>query len=157
MAQNFDLFGDVVRERRGVPGRPSHEPTSQNRNKIILLFALGWTKDRIAAALQLSMPTFRKHYFSEIKHADDALLRVKARHVEVLFAQAQSGNVGALKEFGRILDRVDMDLLSDTVSNRGAVDEPPSTQRLGKKDQRLEDAAGVTGMYAPPAAPQRVN
>ncbi len=156
MAQNFDLFGVPVRERRNAAGRRSHEPTDENRNKIMLLFALGWTKDRIAAALKLSMPTFRKYYFSEIKQAGDALLRVKARHVEVLFAQAQSGNVGALREFGRMLDRVDMDLLSDNVSNRVAVDETPSP-RLGKKDQRLEDAAGVTGMYAPPAGPARVN
>ena len=156
MTEVFDLFGERVRERRGQAGRPSHEPTRENRNKIMLLFALGWTKDRIAAALQLSMPTFRKHYFSEIKNADDALLRVKARHVEVLFAQAQSGNVGALKEFARYLDRVDMDLLSDTVSNRRSNDEVPAP-RLGKKEQRIEDAARIKGMYAPPAGPQRVN
>lgn len=156
MSQNFDLFGAPIRESRSQAGRPSHEPTDENRNKIMLLFALGWTKDRVAAALKLSMPTFRKHYFSEIKNADDALLRVKARHVEVLWNQAQAGNVGAIKEFGRYLDRVDMDLLADNVSNRGS-NEESTAARLGKKEQRIEDAAAVTGLYAPPAGPQRVN
>jgi hypothetical protein len=156
MVENFDLFGVPVRERRDMAGRPSHEPTDENRNKIMLLFALGWTKDRVAAALKLSMPTFRKYYFSEIKHADDALLRVKARHIEVLWTQAQAGNVGAIKEFGRYLDRVDLDLLADNVSNRGSHEE--AQQRpLGKKDQRIEDAAAVTGKYAPPAGPTRIN
>jgi hypothetical protein len=106
MAQNFDLFGAPVRDPKQSAGRPAHEPTDENRNKIMLLFALGWKKESIAAALKLSMPTFRKHYFSEIKHAADALLRVEARHIERLWLKAEAGDMGAAKAIDRMIDRV---------------------------------------------------
>lgn len=140
MAQNFDLFGEPVRERRDMAGRPSHEPTDEKRNKIMLLFALGWTKDRIAAALQLSMPTFRKYYFSEIKQAGDALLRVKARHIERVWSKAETGDMGAIKEVGRMIDRVEASHYAHDEN------EPPlRVPRLGKKEA-AKVAAGSAGV-----------
>jgi len=140
MAQNFDLFGVPVRERRDAAGRPSHEPTAENRNKIMLLFALGWTKDRIAAALQLSMPTFRKYYFSEIKQAGDALLRVKARHIERVWIKAETGDMGAIKEVGRMIDRVESSRFADDDD-----EQPVRAARLGKKEA-AQVAAGSAGV-----------
>lgn len=139
MAQNFDLFGVPVRERRDMAGRPSHEPTDEKRNKVMLLFALGWKKEMVAAALQLSMPTFRKHYFPEIKFAADALLRVKARHIERVWVKAESGDMGALKEIGRMIDRVE-------ASRYAQDDEPaPRARWVGKKEiaKIAAESAGV--------------
>lgn len=127
MAQNFDLFGAPIRESKQNAGRPSHEPTDENRNKIMLLFALGWKKESIAAALQLSMPTFRKYYFPEIKHAADALLRVEARHIERIWLKAEAGDMGAAKVIDRMIDRV-------KASQYGDPEPKERAPRYGKKE-----------------------
>jgi hypothetical protein len=149
----FDLFGLPVREKRGDAGRPSHEPTEQIRNKIMILFAFGWTKERVADSVGLSLPTFRKYYFSEIKMQDVALLRVKGRHIELLWAKAESGDVGAMKEIGKMLDRVELAALSEQVIHRDSV-ERSKAPKLGKKEQQKIAASAVTGKFATPNGPR---
>jgi hypothetical protein len=151
---NFDLFGLPVKERRGDAGRPSHEPTDEIRNKIIVLFALGWTKESVASAIGLSLPTFRKHYFSEIKMQDVALLRVKGRQIERLWTKAEGGDVGAMKEIGKMLDRVELAALSERVSTRKE-EEAPRAPKLGKKEQQKVAARAITGKFSPPSGPSR--
>lgn len=152
MLLNFDLFGAPVREGRG---RPEHVPTDEIRNKIMLLFALGWTKEAVADAIQLSMPTFRKYYFSEIKLQEIALLRVKGRHVERLWAKAESGDTSAMKEIGKMLDRVELAALSERVKDRSGIKEDaPRAPKIGKKEQQKVAAGEVTGKFAPPKAPR---
>lgn len=155
MSLEFDLFGLAVRERRGDAGRPSHEPTDEIRNKIMLLFALGWIKETVAEAIGLSMPTFRKYYFSEIKLQDIALLRVKGRHVERLWSKAETGDVGAMKEIGKMLDRIELTDLAEQVRASG-FDDRPKHAKLGKKEQQRVAASEVKGLYAPRSGP-RVN
>lgn len=143
MLEDFDLFGEPVRERRGEPGRPSHVPTDENRNKIMLLFACGWKKEAVAAALKLSMPTFRKHYFSEIKMADVALLRGRARQIERLNRQAEQGNVAAEKMLAQFFDRAEaraFDLQDDEPAPKQL-----RTGPMGKKEAALLEAqeAGI--------------
>ena len=66
----YDLFGDPIPANWGERGRPAHIPTQQNR--VSMLVALGWTNPRIAAALYITLPTLRKHYFSELKFREVA-------------------------------------------------------------------------------------
>jgi DNA-binding NarL/FixJ family response regulator len=51
MGEILDLFGDPVPANWGQRGRPEHIPTQQNRNRVSMLVALGWSNKRIAAAL----------------------------------------------------------------------------------------------------------
>lgn len=154
MVLNFDLFGLPVRERRGDAGRPSHEPTDEIRNKIMVLFALGWTMESVAQSVGLSVPTFRKYYFSEIRMQQVALLRVKGRHIDRLWQKAEGGDVGAMKEIGKMLDRVELAALSERVSTRKE-EEPARAPKLGKKEQQKIAAGEVAGKFAPPKAPGR--
>jgi hypothetical protein len=41
----------------GAAGRPEHIPTQQNRNRVSMLVALGWSNKRIAAALFVTLPS----------------------------------------------------------------------------------------------------
>jgi hypothetical protein len=77
-AKVFDLFGDPVPANWGERGRPEHIPTQKNRNRVSMLVALGWSVARIAAALFVTQPTLRKHYFSELKYRDVARDRLEA-------------------------------------------------------------------------------
>jgi DNA invertase Pin-like site-specific DNA recombinase len=56
----FDLLGDPIPPNWGKRGRPPHIPTQENRNKIILLLAQGWTNERIAGAIGITLNTLKR-------------------------------------------------------------------------------------------------
>ena len=136
---DLDLFGDPIPDGFGKRGRPPHVATDRNRNKVMVLLAVGWLPGRIAAALGITEPTLRKHYFFELRSRSTMLDRLKAAHLTTLLDQMRSGNVQAIKEMGRIIDRIDAaqfglghDASDDDES------EPP--RRLGKKEAAQADA-----------------
>lgn len=108
MTQILDLFGDPVPANRGRRGRPQHIPTQENRNKVNMLLALGWSNERIAAALRITQPSLRKHYFSELKYREVARDRLDATVAMKLWEQVEAGNVGAMREFNRFLEKNDI-------------------------------------------------
>jgi hypothetical protein len=48
MGCEYDLLGDPIPPNFGERGRPQHVPTMENRNKVRVLLAFGWTKIEIA-------------------------------------------------------------------------------------------------------------
>lgn len=78
MSETFDLFGDPVSANWGQCGRPEHIASQKNRNRVNMLVALGWSTKRIADAMLVTLPTLRKHYFSERKYRDVARDRLNA-------------------------------------------------------------------------------
>lgn len=136
---DFDLLGDPIPAGHGRRGRPEHIPTSENRSKVMLLMAMGWVDARIANALSVSIPTLRKHYFRELKTRDQAMDRVEAGRVSMLWAECRKGNVGAMREFGRLFERATAQRAAQSF---GDEDERP--ERLGKKAlaRRAAESAG---------------
>ncbi|MGD9923915.1 MAG: hypothetical protein AB7V13_21110 [Pseudorhodoplanes sp.] len=107
MSEILDLFGDPIPEGHGKRGRPPHVVTNQNRNKVIMLLALGWSNERIASAISVTLPTLRKHYFSQLKVRDIQRDRLMASLAMRLWTQVEAGNVTGMREFQRFLDRND--------------------------------------------------
>ncbi|MCD9819777.1 hypothetical protein [Bradyrhizobium japonicum] len=142
MADVFDLFGDPVPPNWGERGRPQHVPTQQNRNRVSLLVALGWSPPRIAAALFVTPPTLRKHYFSELKFAQVARDRLVAQLGMKLLEGVNAGNVSAIREFQKYLERNDLMLYGQTQQPQKAppADKPVKAPKLGKKEQAELDA-----------------
>lgn len=127
----LDLLGDPIPPNHGRRGRPQHVPTKESRNKIILLLAQGWTDARMAAAIGISLPTLKRHYFSELKVRDAARDRVEAIGLLSLWNMGREGNVAAMKEYFRRHDAAMGDVFADQVEKE--------TRKLGKKEQtRLE-------------------
>jgi hypothetical protein len=54
------------------------------------------------------LPTLRKHYFSELKLRGVARDRLDARLAMKLWEQVEAGNVGAMREFQKLLERNDL-------------------------------------------------
>lgn len=133
MAEVLDLFGDPVPEGWGKRGRPQHIPTQRNRNKVIMLVALGWGNARIAAALYVTPPTLNRHYFRELKQREVARDRMTAEHVMLLWAQCEAGNVGALKEFRKLVEANDLMLYGQTSPLKPKEEQ----KKLGKKEAAL--------------------
>lgn len=137
----FDLFGQPVRSGYGMKGRPPYVPTDRDRNKIKLLLALGWSNTRVANGLGISLATLKRYFRAELKVKDAMRDQLDARRFEIVMEQANAGNVGALRELSRMLDRNDQ----MEVERQMATSPRPLQQqeRLGKKvidEQRAMDA-----------------
>lgn len=128
----LDLLGDPIPPNHGRRGRPQHVPTKESRNKIILLLAQGWTDARIAGAIGISLPTLKRHYFSELKVRDTARDRVESIGLLTLWNMGREGNVAAMKEYFRRHDAAMGDVFADAVEKE--------TRKLGKKEQARLDA-----------------
>lgn len=139
MDGNFDLLGDPIPEGFGKRGRPPHIATNQNRCKVMLLLAIGRKSGDIAAALGVTEPTLRKHYFRELKSKEEARFRVEGVRLLKLYEQVEAGNVGAMKELGKALDRADLEAgtFGRAQHDATAAGKPA---KLGKKERALADA-----------------
>jgi hypothetical protein len=141
MTSNFDLFGDPIPDNWGRRGRPQHIPTAENINKVTMLVALGWSNDRVARSMDITLPTLRKHYFSLIKRLrDTARDRLDATYAMHVWKQVQDGNVGAMRLWKDFMDRNDR---MDAERSMSAVPADPPSSRVGKKvidEQRAIDA-----------------
>lgn len=98
-----------------------------------MLVALGWSNERVATALDITLPTLRKHYFSLIKRLrETARDRLDAAFAMHIWKQVQEGNVAAMRLWQAFLDRNDrMD--AEAQLARGG-DAPSSSDRPGKKE-----------------------
>lgn len=149
---DVDLFGEPVIYRDTRAGRPEHARTLENASKVSLLFACGYAVKDVAAALGITQPTLRKHYFHELGQRRVAGLKMKALQLARLNAEADKGNVSAEKALFAIIEREQVKQYSDRMAGRA--DTPERKPRpLGKKEEQKNAAHGVTGKFAPPDAP----
>jgi hypothetical protein len=109
----------------------------ENSNRINLLFATGHSIKDAAAVLGITQPTLRKHYFSELEQWRIARLKLKARHLEHLHREGEAGNVTAIKELFKQMDRGELAAASEAFTKAPKKAKPP---KLGKKAE-LEAAA----------------
>jgi hypothetical protein len=136
----FDLFGDPVPPNHGRRGRPQHIPTQENRNKVSMMLAWGWANERIAGVLRCTLPTLRKHYFFELKFREVARDRLVMEQASLLWAQGKDGNIAAMREFDRLMERNDR---MGAEASMSTPEDAPRSERLGKKvvdAQRAVDA-----------------
>lgn len=153
---NVDLFGVPIPARRAKRGRPEHVWTQENSNKVNLLFATGHEPKECAAALGISMPTFRKHYFFEMEGFAAAEIKLRAKNLANLATKAEEGSVAAIKELDQQIERGNLRKLSRDVSKRNdqTAAKPP---KKGKKEIQLDQAHAVEGKFAPRQAPALLN
>ncbi|MEQ5793104.1 hypothetical protein LZ686_00450 [Paracoccus sp. NFXS7] len=136
----FDLFGNPVDAKSGKPGRPKKEATQEERNKVKMLLAVGWNNERIASILQMSLPTFRRNFFHELKVRPVARDMLDARRLELAMTAAQSGNVGAMRQVDRLLEKFDLMEAERKYAGKDKSPEPAAPrEKLGKKgmDEKL--------------------
>jgi len=139
--EQVDLFGDPVRRSDGKRGRPAHRWSVVNSNKIKLLLALGWCNQRIADAVCVSLPTLKKHYFSELKERTKQRARLDARRIELAFREAETGSVSAMRQLDRLVEQSD----AMNAAAAFAADNPDQTpDALGKKEAARREASQIT-------------
>jgi hypothetical protein len=142
VTKNFDLFGDPVSANHGKRGRPEHVPTKENRNRVNMLLACGWSNERIAGSLRITEPTLRKHYFSELDHRAVARDRLNAALLMKGFEGVQSGSATAIRLFLQLVERNDLMQYGQTPKPPSArkSEKPAKPAKLGKKAEALAAA-----------------
>lgn len=141
MSEEIDLFGNPYVAKPTKRGRPQHAVTLKTRNRVSMLVALGWANPRIAVTIGVTLPTLHKYYFYELRQRDVARDRLEVRRLEMAWDMAEKGNVGAFKEFGKLVERNDRMEIERELSTKPP--EPPASERPGKKvqtEQRALDA-----------------
>lgn len=132
--EKFDLFGMPYSDKPTKRGRPAHVVTEKTRNRVSMLTALGWTNPRIASALGVTLPTLHKYYFYELRQREVARDRMEMRRLELAWELAEKGNVGAFKEFGKLIERNDrMETERELGSTPKQDAKPIAQERVGKK------------------------
>jgi hypothetical protein len=86
----------------GRKGRPSLRPTAEQRRLVELLKVAGWWNGAIARRLGVTRPTLDKHFGQELRDASDRQL---ASLLSVLWRAAGRGNVSAMRQLLRRMDR----------------------------------------------------
>lgn len=139
MSENFDLLGDPIPEGFGKRGRPPHVPDVKKRSKVMLLLAIGRTDAQIAAALGISEPTLKKHYFRELKSKEEARFRVEGASLLKLYELVEAGNMAAIREMNKVLAKASA--ADPHFERRAAANaQPGREQKLGKKELALKNA-----------------
>lgn len=141
MTENFDLFGNPSRAGRGMRGRPRFEATEKDRNKVKLLLALGWSIERIANAIDVSSATLKRYFRAELSCRSGMRDRLDARRFEIALEQANAGNIGALKELGKMIEASDRMGMDRRLREAQEDDEPLAAPApVGKKEAAAEAA-----------------
>ena len=131
-----DLLGHPVPANKGAKARPQHAPTAENLEIAMLLYAEGRTDADVAAAIGITPPTLRRHYFSspELKR-----IRRSARMVvqgQLLLALAKAVAEGKVAAIDKMLKRMDKVAL-------GVIGPVVKAAKKGLKEKRVEE-----GRYA---------
>lgn len=101
----------------------------------MVLAAFDKNEEQIAAALSITPPTLRKHYFRELRCRLEARQRLEGKLLVSLLNQVDDGNVSAIDKFFKRLERHDL-ATGAMVRPARSVREP----KKGKKEAAVETA-----------------
>lgn len=161
--QPFDMLGDPVpADFKGTRGRgaPPHVATPDRRKIVIGLWAMGKDNEYCAAALGISEPTFRKHYFrsaGDKRVKDHARARLDGMMLAATIAEIEKGSMAAVKQLRDLTHRADMERLAKDIARGRSSEKAPKEEKLGKKDELARAAAAIEGVFAPPKGSGAVN
>lgn len=104
---------------------------------------MGWSNTRIAHAVGISLATLKRYFRAELKVRDEMRDRLEARRLEIAMDLANEGNVAALKELGRLIEKSDLMRAAAAFDRDELAEEKPA--KLGKKEAaaRAAQAAGA--------------
>lgn len=124
--------------RKGA-GRPEFEPNAEQRERVEILVGGGMGKEEIAAALNLSPKTLKKHFKTELTIGRS---KKRAEVLEAMFKSASGGNVSAQKTYIALNTIATADAAWTDPQAPEAGTSAPRPEKLGKKE--LAAAAAST-------------
>jgi hypothetical protein len=147
-----DGHGMPIRIDKRGRGRPAFEKTAETQRLVSYMLMKGLDREAIAAALSCSVKTLERYFSPELKRAASARTLAEARNLDRLMAAAAKGNVSAMVQIDKKIEKWERGQLAERVAKRPAPAAP-----MGKKDKQKLAAQGVAGKFAPPPAPTLLN
>ena len=120
----------------------------------MVLAAFDKNEMQIAAALSITPPTLRKHYFRELRSRLEARQRIEGKLLAALLTEVDKGNVSAIDKLWKRLDRHDLKAVADKYSSSAR---PTPAVKKGKKEEQRDAAGRVGGRFSTPPAPRLIN
>lgn len=149
--RDTDLFGNPVRARKGLRGRPKKEFSEKDLDMLEAALAKGWTNTRIADALDVGVSTLKRNFGPVLRMREVIPDRLEL----ALFASAvrkavERGDAGAIRQVRQMIsdERINDAGRRFDEAQRRDVDPPEVKERqLGKKEaaQRAAETAGGAG------------
>jgi predicted transcriptional regulator len=125
-------------------GRPPFEVTERIRNKVKLLLALGWSAQRVANAIDVSLATVKRYFRAELAQRDAMRDRLDARRLEIAAEKAMTGNPSAMRIFTQMIERSDLMERTRDLAGKGKTEsEARQIVAEGKKAQKRTGAAAA--------------
>lgn len=138
-----DLFGNPVRSRKGQRGRPPLEISSEDRDVVEAALVRGWSNDRIAKSVGISLASLKRHFRAALAQRDAARDRMEVAVFAALARQGlEKGNVGALRQLRELMEK-DVARLQQAEMNRRQSEADAKGVKMGKKEaaQQAAEAA----------------
>jgi hypothetical protein len=123
-------------------GRPAYSPSKQTREQVEMFLACGMSRDQIAAALEISLPTLDKVFATEL---DNGRARARARILSWLGKAARAGNVTAQKKLE------EMSRLADASAEIEAATAAPAARESSAGKKKQAEAEAVATVATPTA------
>lgn len=138
--------------RSSKGGRPTYDPTDQDRLTVEQRLASGFSEVQIAQQFGMSRTTLRKHFSKEIGRGR---LTRQGELNDILWREARRGASWAVKELMR---KTEMAAAEEHLPRQAKPTEAPAPKapKLGKKEERQAEAEKVAseGIYAVPDGPK---
>lgn len=109
----------------------------------MVLAAFDKNEEQIAAALSITPPTLRKHYFRELRSRLEARQRLEGKALLALVNQVEKGNASAIDKLFKRLERHDL-----ATGQTARPLKQSKAPKLGKKEQAVIDARSTDGKGA---------
>lgn len=151
------LFGWVPAPPQGQ-GRPAFAWTREKSNKIMVLFASGYTQGDVASVIGCDVKTLRKVFPVECREQRRAALVLRTGMMARLLEEAEKGNVAASKELDRMVASEQARAIDARLGKRPKKPEKKAAPK-GKKEEQKDAARGVDGLFGtrPPPPSATVN
>lgn len=137
-----DLFGNPVRVRKGMRGRPPKELTEKDLDALEAGLVRGWSRQRIADALDIGLSTLKRNFGPILSGAATAPDRLKLAIYAATVRKALGGDMGAVRQLRQMItedERADMER---------RLDENPQPEKVGKKQMLRQDAEDAEAALA---------
>ena len=137
-----DLFGNPVRARKGMRGRPSKEMTAADLDMLEAALMQGWTSVRIARALDIGLSTLKRNFGPLLRARDQMPDRLQLLLFATSVRKALDGDMGAVRQVRQMVEKNEQRLAAARVVS-GDDDAAEREAPVGKKERARREARDV--------------
>jgi hypothetical protein len=117
---------------RNLGGRPPYVPRKEDHENVRLWRAMGIPINSIWKMLGIGQHVFDKHFRVDLHMGRDV---IKTRTYAYLMASAKKGNITAIRELNRLMEKADIaDAAAKFLDDPVKAEETKAPEKLGKKE-----------------------